>query len=228
MKPPLRLALVALAVAAAACGDEYIITPQQYATVRLVNAVGVDTLGLLRSDLDIPVTWARYRMGSDCLVLPAGEQTLRFRQLRSTTNIATADHDFQTDGRYTIVVTGTEADAQTTVLRDEYTPPSATNNLVRFVNATGTAGDIYANPAGETPGTPVVAGLEPIGATGEPSDWITLPKTDTQIRLYAPGTTTTPRATFNLTVPAAGVTTVVFFDAATPPAATGVRIDPCA
>ena len=87
---------------------------------------------------------------------------------------------------------------------------------------------MHATPPNGALGTPTVANLPVIGSGTTPA-FITLPKANTQIRLFDPGVTTgTPRANITLTgLPANRVTSVVFLDAGTPAGATAVRIDPC-
>jgi hypothetical protein len=227
----LHRSLVVLLVAALlACDDDAnVVKPIPTAATILINATGIDTLGMLRPGPSVPIVFARFRTGSPCINIPAGEQTLRFRQIRATTDVATADETFDVGGRYTIVVSGMGTTRTVATLRDEYTPPdTATSNLVRFINATSTPGDVYANAPGAAVGAPVVSNLAVIG-TGDPPAFVTLPRASTQIRLFNVGTATgTPRANFTLTVPAATrVTNVVFLDPGTPAGATAVRADLC-
>ena len=223
-----RLLPALLLAAATACDDDNVVEPGKFATVRVVNVTGVDTLGLVREGLTVPAVWARFRTTSDCIVVPAGQQTLRFRQIRATADLTTIEENLEQGGRYTIVVSGTGATKTTTVLLDEPTAfDTATSNLVRFINATASPGDVYANPPGAAVGTPVVDNLPVFTATTAPT-WVTLPRANTQIRLFDDGVTTgTPRATLTLAVPATRVTTIVFMDAGTPAGATSVRVDRC-
>lgn len=225
------LPAVLLAAPLLACDDANVVEPTPTAAVRLINAAAIDTLGMLRNGPSVPVIFARYRIAAtnanDCVNVPAGEQTLRFRQIRATTDVATANETLEPRRRYTIVVSGTGATRTVTTLLDDFTPPETGTNLVRFINATATPGDVYANAPGAAVGTPVVANLPVIGS-GAPPAFVSLPSASTQIRLFNVGTTTgTPRANFTLTVPTSRVTNVVFFDPGTPAGATAIRIDSC-
>lgn len=233
MKIALLLKIGLVAAAISACDDGQIVRPQQYATVRVINAAvpPVDTLAIFRSGVEgVPVVFARARMASDCIVVPAGTTTLRFRQIRGATDLATIQYDFTAGERYTIVFSGNAQARQATVLTDVFTPPdTAVSNQVRFINATSTAGNVHATVPNATPGTPVATNLAVIGTSNADPSWLTIPRASTQIRLFNVGTTTgTPRATFNLTVPATTRTTsVVFMDAGTPAGVTALRVDPC-
>ena len=224
-----RLLVAAVAALALACDDEGVVESRPFAAVRMFDAAAIDTLGLLFGSSETPRVTARFRTVSDCIQVPAERQQLRFRQIRATTDVATADTTLVPGGRYTVVVAGTAPPRQAVVLQDVFTPPdTSTSILVRFINATSTAGDVHATAPNGTLGTPTVANLPVIGSGSAPA-FITLPKANTQVRLFDPGVTTgTPRANITLTgLPANRVTSVVFLDAGTPAGATAVRIDPC-
>jgi len=231
-RSPLRLPAALLIAALFACSDDAtVVEPLPTASVRLINAAAIDTLAAWREGLSVPFIFARYRIAAtntaDCVNVPAGDQTLRFRQIRATSDVATLDETLVAGTRYTIVISGTGATRTATTLVDEFTLPPAGTNLVRFINATSAPGDVYANAPGAAVGTPVVANLSVIG-TGDPPAFVALPSASTQIRLFNVGTTSgTPRANFTLTVPGSRVTNVVFFDPGTPAGATAVRIDTC-
>jgi hypothetical protein len=228
---PTRLLLLPAVALALACDDDDAVGPvRSFAAVRMFDAAAIDTLGMLWGDVDTPRVWTRFRMVSDCIQVPATErQSLRFRQIRATTDAATVDTTLVQGGRYTVIVAGTAAPRSAVLLQDVFTPPdTSTSILVRFINATSTAGDVHATPPNATLGAPIVANL-PVIAAGSPPAFITLPRANTQIRLFDPGVTTgTPRANITLSgLPANRVTSVVFLDAGTPAGATAVRIDPC-
>lgn len=231
MRLSLRLLLPLVATVVVACDDENAIGPRPFAAVRMFNAAAIDTLGLLWGDAETPRVTAPFRTASDCIQVPATEPELRFRQIRATTDVATVDATLVPGGRYTVIVAGTADPRTAVVLEDLFTPPdTSTSILVRFTNATSTPGDVHATPPNGALSAPTVSALSVIG-TGPAPTFVTLPKANTQIRLFDPGVSTgTPRANITLTgLPANRVTSVVFLDLA--PAIgqspTAVQIDPC-
>ncbi len=224
-----RVLLLCILAVVVACDDENVVESRPFAAVRMFDAAGVDTLGLLFGSAETPRVTARFRTTSDCIQVPAERQNFRFRQIRATTNVATLDTTLVAGGRYTIVVAGTGQPRTAVALQDVFTPPdTSTSILVRFINATSTAGDVHATVPNGAIAAPTVANLPVLGPGTAPA-FITLPKANTQIRLFDPGVTTgTPRANITLTgLPANRVTSVVFLDAGTPAGATAVRVDPC-
>lgn len=217
-----------LVVSLAACDDENVVEPVPTAATILINGTTtIDTVAALRPNLGVPFIFARFRTASPCVNVPAGEQTLRFRQIRGSTDLASANEALVAGNRYTIVVSGSATAPTVTTLTDNVTSPETGTNRVRFINATSAPGDVYANAPGAAVGTPVVANLPVIG-NGAPPEFISLPSTSTQIRLFNVGTTTgTPRANFTLTVPNSRITNVVFLDPGAPAGATAVRANPC-
>ena len=229
MLSPVRIFLVSIVALSVACDDDHVLEPRSFAAVRMFDAAGVDTLGLLFGDAETPRVTARFRMVSDCIQIPAERHELRFRQIRASTDIATLDTTLAAGGRYTIIVAGTSTPRTAVALHDVFTPPdTSTSILVRFINATSAPGDVHATTPTGALGAPTVANL-PIIGTGPAPSFVTLPKANTRIRFFPTGDTTgTPRANITLTgLPANRVTSVVFLDAGTPAGATAVRIDPC-
>ena len=237
---PVFLALVA--AVAVACDDGDIVEPsssQGFATLQIVNAVPtVDTIGLHLDGAQFPIQFARARNTSGlapanaCVNFPAGEHSVAVHRLRQSTALATTEYDFEGGERYTLVFRGPAASPEITVLEDNFTPPDTSQHiLVRFINASSTAGDVYATTANATlTGVqPTVAGLAPVSGATADVPWTTIPKANTQVRFFAPGTNTgTPRATLTLTgLPANRVTNVVFFDPPPPAGVTALRFNAC-
>ena len=231
-----------VAAVAVACDDGDIVQPtarEGFATLQIVNAVTtVDTIGLHLDDAQFPIQFARARNTSGaaatnaCVNFPAGEHSVAVHELRQTTELASLEYDFEGNERYTLVFHGLEASPEITVLEDNFTPPDTSQSiLVRFINASSTAGDVYATTAGAvlTDVQPTVAGLVPVSGATADVQWITIPKANTQVRFFAPGIKTgTPRATLNLTgLPANRVTNVVFFDPPPPAGVTALRFNAC-
>ena len=237
---PVALTLVAAVVVA--CDDGDIVEPSSrdgFATLQIVNAVPtVDTIGLHLDDAQFPIQFARARntsglaAGNACVNFPAGEHSVAVHELRETTELATLEYDFEGDERYTLVFHGPADAPGIVVLEDNFTPPDTSQSiLVRFINASSTPGDVYATTAGAalTGVQPTVANLAPVSAATTDIPWTTIPKANTQVRFFAPGTNTgTPRATLTLTgLPANRVTNVVFFDPPPPAGVTALRFNAC-
>lgn len=236
---PVSLTLAALALVA--CDDGDIVQPtarEGFATLQIVNAVPtVDTIGLHLDGAQFPIQFARARNTSGvtaanaCVNFEAGQHTVAVHELRQSTALATTEYDFEGDERYTLVFSGPEASPEITVLEDNFTPPDTSQHiLVRFINASSTPGDVYATPANAplTGIEPTIANLAPVGGPTADLPWTTIPKTNTQVRFFAPGMTTSPRATLTLTgLPPNRVTNVVFFDPPPPTGVTALRFNAC-
>lgn len=237
-----RLLSLATVVATLACDESDIVRPsssQGFATLQIVNAVPtIDTIGLHLDGGQYPIQFARARNTSGvtaanaCVNFPAGEYDVAVHRLRQSTALATTQYEFEGGGRYTLLFTGPTTSPQITVLEDSFTPPDTSQSiLVRFINASSTPGDVYTTPpnASLTGVQPTIPGLAPVSGPAADLPWTTIPKANTQVRFFAPGTTTgTPRATVNLTgLPANRVSNVVFFDPPPPAGATGLRFNAC-
>ena len=238
-----RLLLLPLAAAAiVACDDGDIVrpaSPQGFATLQIVNAVlSVDTIGLHLDGGQYPIQFARARNTSGstaanaCVNFPAGQYTVAVHRLRENTPLATTQYEFEGGERYTLVFSGPAASPSITVLEDNFTPPDTSQNiLVRFINASSTAGDVYATAANASlvGVQPTVAGLAPVSGPTADLPWTTIPRTNTQVRFFNTGVSSgTPRATLNLTgLPANRVTNVVFFDPPPPAGVTALRFNAC-
>lgn len=230
--------LVLLAAAVAACDDDNIVEPwpHGFATIQVINAAvpTVDTVGVYVDDEQLPRTWTRARVapvGGACAAIPEGPHTLHIKPLRGGADLASVQHTFAAGQRYTVVFHGPQTARTATVLTDTFTPPAAGSNLVRFINATATAGDVYATApnATLTGVSPTVPNLAPIGGATADLPWTTIPTTSTQIRLFNVGTTSgTPRANLTLSgLPGNRVTNVIFMNPGTPAGATALRFNPC-
>ena len=220
------LVLAALVTVAACSDDDDDDGPtgnQGQATVRVVNASSANaTVSVLNGNTTLAPSVAFGTAGS-CVTVPAGSQTLTFRS--GTTNVAaTAATPFTANTKYTVVLTGSGATAAATVLPDAFTAPTAGNNVVRFVNATGTAGDVFLTTAdGAGTGTPTAGN---IGA-GAFTTFASSANTNVRARLFDVGTTATPRADVTITGVTNGPATVVFTPAIAAGGSTGFVVQPC-
>ena len=206
--------LAAASVALAACGDDDDGTgPGNAALVRVVNAspstaaadvfVGTQTTALGTNIVTGSAS-------ANCFGVPAGSQTLGFRQTGATATVAsTTPFNFVAGESYTVILagSGTAAGARSAVvLTDEgVTAPAAGENAIRFFNATGTAGNIHVTAPGAAPGTASQTGLASNTATtGGSGGFSSYPTASTQIRMFATGTSTAGTPLVNFTLPALG------------------------
>ena len=225
------LALALLPVVLIACDDDDDgpTGNQQFANVRVINAspttataavsVGGQSLGNVA-----------FRSGSaTCFQVPVGSQTLTFASGGS--NVATTPaFNFQANQNATVVLFGTGATRTATVFADNFSAAAAGMNQIRFVNAQGTAGDVFVTtPTGAVTGTPSASIAAGQASTGGSVGFLAFPTANTRIRLFNTGATTgTPRADLTLAnLPASRTSTVVFTEAGTPAGATAFQVDPC-
>lgn len=218
-----RLASLALlSTALVACDDDDNGTePQPTALLRVVNASSST------STADLYVGNQSTALGSgigagtagpSCFAVPAGTQTLSFRQGGAATSVAsTAPFDFITGQRYTVLLTGsgTAAGTRTAVLLPDntVTAPATGQNAIRFFNATGVSGDVYVTAPGASAGTASQTGLaNNTATTGGSGGYTTYPTGSTLVRVFPTGGATTgnPIVTFTIpTLPGNRVATVV-------------------
>ena len=233
-------ATLALAIAAtlSACDDDDddddgVGPGTQNTTVRFVNASTTadfdfdvttgGTVGTGNGDLDFGET-------SSCIRVNNQTHGLAVRPTGGTTNLTGFNPTFAANGRYTVIVTGTDAAPVFTQLTDQFTTPAAGRALVRIVNATSAATanaaswDVYMNP-GATLGTPNATNV----ARNAGSTFIDVPAGATTVRLTTAGSTTTGVQNITLgTLTAGTVRTVVVTDAATGSTALRtINVDAC-
>ena len=203
--------LAALSIVLVGCGDDDDngTQPQQTALVRVVNASSSTAtadvfVGNQSTALGSGI--ATGTAGASCFQVPAGNQTLNFRQGGSTTNIASATpFNFMAGQRYTVVLIGTGTTAgsrSAVVLTDDasVTAPATGQNAIRFFNAMGTTGNVYVTAPGATLGAASQTGLATNTATtGGPGGYTTYPVGSSQVRVFTGGTTTgTPAVNFTI------------------------------
>lgn len=213
-----RVGLVLAAGILAACDDVEPTNPgsaDQFARVQFINASSsTATTDVLLNGNTVQSGLGFQQASTSCVLVPVGSRTLTF-QSGGTAVANTGNFTFQPGGRYTVLLTGTGATRTATVLPDLYTAPATGQTAVRFVNATGTAGDVFfTTPTGTPSGTPTVANLAPGQATGGTTGanaFTGYASTNTRARLYNVGATSGARSDATLTaVPTGSATTVVF------------------
>ena len=204
--------LAALSIVLVGCDDDDDngTQPQQTALVRVVNAspsTATADVFVGNQSTALGSGIATGTAGASCFQVPAGSQTLNFRQGGSTTNIASATpFNFVAGQRYTVVLTGTGTTAgsrNAVVLSDDasVTAPATGQNAIRFFNATGTTGNVFVTAPGAALGTASQTGLATNTATtGGTGGYSTYPVASSQVRVFTGGTTTGTPAV-NFTVP---------------------------
>lgn len=233
-----RLASLALVAGTlAACDDVETTNPGtgqngQFARVQFVNASSsTASTDVLLNGNTVQSGLGFQSASTGCVLVPAGSRDLTFRSGGSQV-ANTGAFNFQGGQRYTVLLTGTGATRAATVLPEVFTTPATGQTAVRFVNATGTAGDVFlTTPTGTASGTPTVAGLGAGAATGGTTGanaFTAYTATNSRARLYNVGSTTGARSDVTIgAVPAGGATTVVF----TPPSGlvgpTGFQVNQC-
>lgn len=240
-RPTLGNQLVTLTVLSllAACGSDKTTSPKTTASVRIVNASS-STSSLNASttssqSLSSGLNFQNGNAPTTCSTVNSGAQTINFTSGTSTTNIGSVTYTFLPGQNYTIVYYGTN---NAVVYPETFTAPATGNMALRFVNATGSAGDVYlTTPTGTISGTPTVQNLAAGSVSGFNSSSApggvfvnTYPSANTRIRLFNVGATTgTPRADFTIGSMAANrVGTVVLTPAPSGGSATGFLVNSCA
>ena len=239
MKKYAMLSLMAvLALGACDDDDDDPLGPSNSAEIRVVNAsTGVPSVSLRRGDTELAGGVA-FQTASSCSNLrrvPTGSQELEFRATANPATTKTVTFNFAAGQRYTVVLYGPTNNLQAVVIPDEATPVAAgaNNNRLRFINATTTAGDIFATTAtGTITGTPTVANLAGGAGTTGAAMYQNIANTNVRFRMFNTGTTAgNPRGdyTINTTTnfPASRNATIVFTDAATGQSVTGFQINNC-
>lgn len=221
-----------LAVGVAACDDDDdpVQPNPQPALVRLVNAADIP-------DVDVNIAGTTTPLATDldfrestptCVQVPAGNRSLVFSS--TGVDLATVAFDFEENERYTAVLVASGATRRAFVAPDDETA-SASNNALRFVNATSTPGDIYVTATADDPAAAFLAGgnIGPHATTNVVPAYVHRNTTHTRARLFDVGVTTgNPRADIELTgLPTSRLATVLFVDEGTPVGPTAFIVVPC-
>ncbi len=206
------------------------------ANVRIVNASsGNATINAMSGSTALASNLAYQNVGaaSSCSTVPAGNQTINFTNA-SGASVGSASYNFQAGQNYTVLLYGgmNGTSPSTLVIPDQFTAPTTGNMAVRFINATGAAGDIYATAPGATvSGAPVVSNATTLSSSYTPT-WTTVPSTNTMFTMYTAGSTvtaaSTPIGTYTLSsVPTNGVSTVIFTPSLSASGPTAFAVNTC-
>lgn len=230
--------LSTLLVALAACGSSKTTSPNTTANVRIVNASS-NTSALNASSgsqsFSSGLNFQNTNAAATCSTINSGTQTINFTSGSASTNIGSLNYNFLPGQNYTVVYYGTN---NAVVYPETFTAPASGNMGLRFVNATGSAGDVYlTTPTGTISGTPTVQNLAAGTVSGFNSASApggtfvnTYPIANTRVRLFNVGATTgTPRADFTIgSMGTNRVGTVVLTPAPSSGTTTGFLVNSCA
>jgi hypothetical protein len=187
------------------------------ALVRIVNAApeAANASVNVFEGTDQLVSGVGFQTASACsnlIELEPGQHTLAFRRPASATvDIETETFTFAANETYTVVLYNSGNNLDAFVLQDDQ-PATATagNNMVRIINATNTAGDVYVTtPAGTVSGTADISNLA-AGAATTSNTFRPFPTAETRFRLTGVGNTTVRGDRELQNVPSSRMTTVVF------------------
>ena len=235
-----RLALSAAVLVpltfAAACGSDAT-EPDEIANVRVVNAspstaaLGATTEGRLVAS-SVPFQGAT-QPGTCPTVEHGSDEQIDFTVAGTSNSLGSVQYNFVAKQNYTVVF---YAPNNAVVYPDVFTNPATGNNAIRFINATGTAGDIYLTQPTSNIAAPAtignlaagqVSGFNSSSAPG--GTFVEYPAVNTRVRLFNVGQTTgVARADFTITsMPANRVATIVLTPPPTGGSPTGFVVMPC-
>ena len=201
-------ALAALAsLGLVACGDDDPTEPDEVANVRIVNAspsTGAITANSDESIIATNVAFQTSTLSGGCGTVEHDDDAdIEFFSAGTSNGLGEIEYNFEAQKSYTVVF---YAPNNATVYPETYTLPSAGNNALRFINATGSTGDVYltTTTAGIS-GAPTVAALASKQASGFNSGsapggtFVEYPQSNVRVRMFNVGQTTgTPLADFTI------------------------------
>jgi hypothetical protein len=243
ISPVAALAALSLLSMLAACGSDDTTSPNNNtAMIRVVNASS-STTGLNATagstSLSSGLNYQNTNMAASCVSIPAGTQSLNFTSGSSSTSIGSvSNYNFQAGQSYTVVYYGNN-NAQ--VYPETYTAPGSGNYAVRFINATGNAGNIFVTAPGasiSSTATPSVSNLASNSVSGFNSStatggtFATYASGSNMARMFgttANPNTATPAGSYTLSSPSTtGAQTVLFTSAnASNSNATAFQVNSC-
>lgn len=208
----------------AACGSDKTTAPNNgTASIRIVNASSSTSALNATSgstSLSSGLNFQNTNMTTTCATIPSGTQTITFTSGSSSTSIGSTTFNFQAGQHYTVVFYGSNSVA---VYPETFTAPTSGNFAVRFINNTGSTGNIFVTAPGAsiassaTPNvsaltTASVSGFNSASATG--GTFVSFPTGSNFIRVFgtsANPNTATPMASFTInSMSTTGAQTVIF------------------
>ena len=238
MKDRFTLALSAAALASvgllAACSSDAT-KPNETANTRFVNASSTTPAltatnegrgaasNLAFQNTNAPVGCSTVEHGSD--------EEIVFTLGGGTTGLGSIKSQFNVNNNYTVVFYGPNTAA---VYPDAFTAPGNGLNALRFINATGAAGDIYLTaPNDGISGSPTISNLANNQVSGQSNNapggtFVNYGTSQTRVRLFNVGSQVNPRADFTISqLPSNRVGTVVLTPAPSGSSTTGFVVTVC-
>jgi hypothetical protein len=222
----------------AACGSDAT-EPNEIANTRFVNASATTSSISATNEGRVVASGLAFQNAnqpSSCSTVEhGGDEEVKFTLGGTTNEIGSVKAEFIAKSNYSVVFYAPNTIA---VYPDIFTAPPSGQNALRFINATGSAGDVYVtvpatNPVTPVTGSPNVANLGSNSVSGFNSGtapggtFNTYPNGNTRIRLFNVGSQVNPRADFTIgSLPSNRVATVVL-TAPSASGATGFLITVC-
>lgn len=225
------LALLTIAsTLVAACGDdstEFVPT----AALRVVNAWSSTsgTVDLVSNGATL-TTGISYGTSVGCILVPVRNGGNTFTFSSGTAGITNTTQTLMSGGNYTLLLIGTGTTRTATVIDNNAAAPSAGNVGVRFVNATGAAGNVYATSSTTTSlnGQAVLTGGSNVTAGGS-TPFLSTANANTRFWLTdLDGNAIADTGSTALTYPSGGNTTLIFLPRANASGNSFVQANPCA
>ena len=221
----------------AGCGGSDASSPTESSNVRIVNAsvsAGPITANTEGRTIATNIAFQTSTLGGSCgTVEKGGDEQIDFVSAGTTSGLGNVQYNFVAQQNYTVVFYGPNT---ATVYPDNFSLPASGNNAIRFINATGVAGDVYlTTPNGAITAPATVASLGAGSASGFNTStapggtFAQYPTSNTRVRLFNVGQTTgTPRADFTIQVmPSNGVATIILTPPPSDGSATAFMVGPC-
>ena len=234
----MRLSAVALVSVGfvAACSSDAT-NPNEIANTRFVNAsVGTAALTATNEGRGVAsnLAFQNTNAPASCSTVEHGsDEEIVFTLGGGTTGLGSIKAPFIPQNNYTVVFYAPNTAA---VYPDQFTLPGSGFNALRFINATGAAGDIYltASSVVNVSGSPTIANLANNQVSGQNSStapggtFVNYSTGLTRVRLFNVGSQVNPRADFTITqLPANRVGTVVLTPAPSGSSTTGFVVTVC-
>lgn len=229
------VAIASLAIVAGCSSDAN--QPDEIANVRIVNAstsAGPITANTEGRTIATNIAFQTSTLAGSCGTIEhGGDEKIDFVSAGTTNGLGSVQFNFVAQHNYTVVFYGPN---NATVYEDVFTAPSSGNNALRFINATGTAGDIYlTTPNANISGSPTVSNLgagqaSGTNATTPGGTFAQYSTANTRVRLFNVGQQAgTPRADFTIPLmPSNGVATVILTPPPSGSSTTAFMVGTCA
>ena len=211
--------------------------PSEIAEVRIVNVsptTGAITANSEGRTVSSGVAFQTSTQAGGCGTVEEGHEAIDWVLANTTTDLGSTSFNWIAQHDYTVLFYGPN---NAIVYPETFSNPAAGNMAIRFINATGTAGDIYLTTQAATiSGAPTVANLAAGQASGFNSSsapggtFVEYPVANIRVRMFNVGQSSgTPRADFTIAgLAASRVGTVILTPPATGGTTTGFIVGPCA